>query len=185
MTNETHSVQVPLSTDLEALRTRMKDQFAYAWGVETSAQRPRLGHAVDPVSVTVLLCCDSRSVHTFRYRYRFHRRMYSDRTRAPATPLYHAPASVDRSVNSIAGGRHQSGPEARELCSAAVGLSTRWTNYAAADWLKHRHRRPRFDVAIAYSFFEFHSCLGGRSVSSRHDGEGRLVCVAWPLNGSR
>src|ERR1700740_2776624 len=101
MTTDTHTLQSRLSTDLEALRSRMKDQSLTLGELKRGLRGSWLRYAVGSVSTTLLLCCDSRSVHTVRYRHLLHRRAHDDRTRALATPLYSAPAPIDCSVTSI------------------------------------------------------------------------------------
>src|SRR5258705_4350358 len=110
------------------------------------------------------------------------RRMSGNRTRAMATPLHYAPASIARPIGSTFKWCDQSGSTTREICSAALSVPTRWARYAATNRLGHCYRQSRIDVAVAHSVLEQHSGLGGSTFGNRNDGKGRPARVACSFN---
>src|SRR6266576_3723100 len=99
-----------------------------------------------------------------------------------AAALRYASASIDRSVGPTPNWCYQSSTPAREICSTTPSFPARRAWYVAVDRLGNSYCQSRIDVAIAHSVLEQHSGLGGSASGHRHDGERRLVCVAWPFN---
>ena len=102
-----------------------------------------------------------------------------------AAALHYASVSIDRSVGPTPNRCYQSGAPAREICSATLWFPARRARCVAVDRLGDSYCQSRIDVAIAHSFLEQHSGLGGSASGHRNDGERRLVCVAWPFNCDR
>ena len=182
MTTDQNTPHSRLSTDLETLHDRLKGKSLSNRRVEASAQRAWLRHAAGPVSVAVLLCCHSRSVHAIRYCHMLDRRIPGDRTRVMAAPLHHASAPVDGPVGPTTKWGHQIGSPAGEICSATLSFPANCSGHATIDRRGHHYCRSGIDVAIADPLLEQHPGLGDSVSGNRDDGEGRLVRLARPFN---